>query len=200
MSNSAIKVSKMTGKMEDIPAINTNTLTNEFCKKMRKKDTICKNCYSFSMLETFRSNCVDSWESNGRILSDSKLPNCVLPRMNAAFVRFSAHGELINNFHLINLFAICKKNPYTRFALWTKRKDIVRQVISDGYEIPNNLVMVYSNHRVNDIQISPPKNFDIIFNVVENIDDERINCGTKKCIDCLACYTKSETVIVEALK
>lgn len=32
-----IKISEMTGKLTDIPAINTNTLTNSFCTKMHAK-------------------------------------------------------------------------------------------------------------------------------------------------------------------
>jgi len=197
---STIKISKMTGKLENIPAINTNTLTNPFCKRMRKTDSVCAECYSANMLETFRASCVPSWESNGVILSDCILPACVLPKVNAAIFRFSAHGELINENHLINIMAICEKNPFTRFALWTKRTNLVQKVLELGYDIPDNLVMVFSNPQIDKIQIAPPENFDIVFNVISDKEDNRINCGSRKCIDCLVCYTNSVDCVVEALK
>jgi len=48
-----IKVSVMTGKLVEIPAINTNTLTNEFCQEMHTSSPkcICWDCYSYAMLE-----------------------------------------------------------------------------------------------------------------------------------------------------
>jgi len=45
-----LKISKMSGKLEGIPAINTDTTTNAFCKKMnesKKENLICRSCYSF---------------------------------------------------------------------------------------------------------------------------------------------------------
>ena len=50
-----LKISEMTGKLTDIPAINTNTLTNSFCTKMHAKKhpkNICGVCYSQRMLKT----------------------------------------------------------------------------------------------------------------------------------------------------
>ena len=49
-----LKISEMTGKLTDIPAINTNTLTNSFCTKMHAKKhpkNICGVCYSQRMLK-----------------------------------------------------------------------------------------------------------------------------------------------------
>ena len=44
-----IKKSKMSGKLLGLDAINSNTLSNEFCKKEHKspvQNKICKECYS----------------------------------------------------------------------------------------------------------------------------------------------------------
>ena len=44
-----LKISNMTGKLKDIQAINTNTLSNSFCKKENQSnnpDKICTICYS----------------------------------------------------------------------------------------------------------------------------------------------------------
>ena len=48
------------GKLEGIPSLNTNTLTNEYCKKMSSSgndNIICTHCYSVSMLKTFMKYC-----------------------------------------------------------------------------------------------------------------------------------------------
>jgi hypothetical protein len=39
-----VHISKMTGKLDGIHAISTNTVTNPFCQKMNTSgDTICRN-------------------------------------------------------------------------------------------------------------------------------------------------------------
>ena len=67
-----IHISTMTGKLEHIPAINTNTLSNAFCQSMQRKpdNVICTNCYSVAMLETFRKSCVPAFEHNTELLTE----------------------------------------------------------------------------------------------------------------------------------
>ena len=55
-----VSVSKMSGKLAGIPAINTNTATNAYCVKQYTSggaDNICTMCYSQRMLSTYRKNC-----------------------------------------------------------------------------------------------------------------------------------------------
>ncbi len=52
----------------------TNTITNPFCIKMnnsKKDNVICKKCYSFDMLETYRKNMQDCLQHNSELLSNS---------------------------------------------------------------------------------------------------------------------------------
>ena len=192
----------MSGKLKGIPAINTNPLTNTFCQKMSKNDNnICKYCYSQKMLKTFRQSCVDCFTKNGKELSEIVIPEYFLPVFNSKYVRFSAHGELINNIHLTNYINIAKKNPSTTFALWTKRKTMVQKRIS---EIPDNIILVYSSPEINNI-IKVPKGFHKVFNVVSkdfDIDKNLINCGAKSCLNCQLCYHKNNNVnvIIERVK
>ena len=49
------------GKMLGIPSLNTDTVTNDFCKSMynsKVENLICRSCYSMSMLKTFRKNYI----------------------------------------------------------------------------------------------------------------------------------------------
>ena len=200
--NTVIKVSKMSGKLIDIPAINTNTLSNEYCVKMKESDSICKYCYSHNMLETFRKNCVPAFQHNSEMLSEAELIPAMLPRVNSAYFRFNGHGELINETHLINIMAICEKNPHTSFALWTKRKNIVNGLLRKRSK-PDNLILVYSNPKIDCVMTEPPRHFDKVFNNVSKPVYKSIeNCTGQKCIECLACYRKDSgiNVIVEKVK
>ena len=106
-----------------------------------------------------------------------------------------------NNNHLSNIVKICNKNPMTTFALWTKRKDIIKGFFN-YHSKPENLILVYSNPAVNKIMKTPPKYFDKVFNNVwkDSFIKEQ-NCTGQKCIECLQCYKKDgDNIIVEAVK
>ena len=200
-----VKVSKMSGKLSGIPAINTNTVTNEFCIKMKDTDSICSSCYSHRMLNTYRKNCQNAFQFNSDVLSKSVLIEDFLPVINSAFFRFNGHGELINMVHLINIVNICKKNPHTNFALWTKRKNLINKLFkySDSYHPPKNLILIYSNPKIDCVQIEPPVHFHKVFNNVSKPIYKSIeNCTGQKCIECLACYKKDSGIntIIEKVK
>ena len=186
-----ITVSKMTGKLEHLSAINTNPLTNKFCQKMAKCDkNICHKCYSMRMLKTSRQNCAPGWEANGEELSSGPLTQ--VPVIVNTMCRFHAHGELINKQHYENLCVIAEKNPRTTFSLFTKRKDLV-----DPARAPHNMVLVYSNPKLDSIQQVPPEGFDTVFNVVT---EGPHNCQMS-CYNCGMCYVKGGTrCIIERIK
>ena len=99
-----LKISKMSGKLEGFKALNTNTLSNEFCVEMYncgKKEVICTFCYSHRMLNTFRQSCVDPWQQNSDILSKGLLKEYQLPCILQNQFRIHGHGELINETHLL---------------------------------------------------------------------------------------------------
>lgn len=207
-----INISKMSGKLQGIGAINTNTLTNAFCKARHTlKNTICRKCYSFKMLQGHRKNCIPNFEQNSVILSSAIIDFDLLPVINAAFFRFSAHGELINQIHFENLCNIAEKNPYCTFALWTKRVSIVRQYQRrNDVEIPNNLILIFSNPAIDKPLYDVPRGFHKVFNNVSKGSNYQQNCTGKKCIECLTCYHKMQeknphqntggTIIIEAVK
>ena len=203
MQNQLIKISTMSGKLSGIPAINTNTITNPFCVKMSKsKKTICGQCYSVSMLKTYRKNCQPAFQHNSDILSDSVLLPQFLPFLNYSFLRINGHGELINSVHLENIINICIKNSHCTVALWTKRKDLVAPFIKDN-KIPDNLILVYSNPTIDKPLSIPPVGFHKVFNnVTQKKYEASENCTGQKCQECLACYKKNSgiDVIIEKVK
>jgi len=197
-----IKLSKMSGKLKGIGAINTNTTSNGFCIKQNgngKPDSICSECYSWRILKTFRKNAVPAFKHNSKVLSEKIIHPDGLPITNYAYFRFNGHGELINSNHFHNLLNICKKNKKTTFALWTKRSDIVKRELKSR-DKPKNLILVYSNPKIDSV-IGIPKGFNKVFNNVSH--DIGTNCHGK-CIDCLKCYNtsryKANNVITEQVK
>ena len=194
-----LKISTMTGKLVDIPAINTNTLTNEFCQKMHNSSPqcICTDCYSFAMLQGSRKNCRPAWQQNSDILSGGLL-GYPLPRFNSLYVRFDGHGELINETHFINYLLITEHNPKTTFSLFTKRHKLVKRVLETRKK-PQNLILVYSNPLVDRITDKIPYHFNKVFNTTTE-KSTRDNCTGRKCIECLACYTHGTDTLVEMKK
>ena len=200
----------MTGKMVEIPAINTNTRTNEFCLAMYNSSPkcICWDCYSMKMLKGSRKNCQPAWQLNSDILSGGLL-GYPLPQFNSLYVRFDGHGELINETHFINYLLIAQHNPKSTFSLFTKRKDIVKRVLDTREQIllalvglerkPKNLILVYSNPLVDRITDKIPYYFDKVFNTTTE-KSTRDNCTGRKCIECLACYTHGTNTLVEMKK
>ena len=195
-----IKYSVMSGKLKGIPALNTSPLNNEFCKTMhKKKDSICASCYSINMLKTFRKRADAPFRKYGEFLSSKIHPPEYLPKPpNALYVRFSAHGELINVDHTVNLFQICNSSPNTTFTLWTKRYNLVWRAI-EYMKKPKNLILIYSAIGL-DQEKRLPMHFDKVF-IVQAKKNDKTNCFGK-CIDCLKCYTKADTTthIYEEIK
>lgn len=193
------KWSKMTGKLDGIPALNTDTTSNKYCQSMsKKKDTICSSCYSWSMLKTFRKNCVPRFKANSDYLSEKVHEPEYLPKVASNIARFNGHGELVNAKHLENLFRICENQPKTTFSLWTKKKELVVRALKKRSK-PENMILIYSNPYPN--TIAPlPTYFDKTFNNV-TFDSLKINCNMK-CVECMMCYDKNDKTktIVEIVK
>ena len=198
MKTPTVSISTMTGKLLNIPTINTNPLDNKFCNRMCKTNAVCKHCYSRAMLQGLRKNCGPVWSQNGKILSESIIPDDQLPVINSVWFRFSGHGELLNSTHFLNLCKIATHNHRTQFVLWTKRKDIVRKHIQ---EVPSNMRLIYSNPRLNNVMKHAPDGFDKVFNVVSK-DSYKSNCHGKACWQCGLCYDANSTTecLIEQLK
>ena len=185
---------EMYGKMEFFGSF--NALNDNFCKKMRKiKGSICQNCYSEKFMK-FRPMAKNKFAKNSEVISKELLVINDFPRINMIYFRFNAFGELINSIHFLNLCTFAKANPKVTFVLWTKRMKIVDMNIK---EKPDNMIIIYSSLKMNIINVKKPKNADKVFTVyTEEFAKEHninINCGGKKCINCLNCYVDDNGII-----
>ncbi len=185
-----VSISKMTGKLLGIDAINTTPSNNKFCLKMAKvKGSICEICYSHRSMKQYK-NADRRFNNNGRLLSETTINPDTLG-FSSDIVRFSAHGELINYKHLDNLLSIVTSKPSRIFTLWTKRIDIVKRWLRKNKK-PKNLILIRSSPILNKVE-SLPDGFDKVFtNFSKNKDTvsiSKMNCGFVPCVTCRKCYT-----------
>jgi hypothetical protein len=135
-------------------------------------------------------------ESNTRILTSRLLSNDEIPVINALYFRFESFGELVNTTQVRNYFAICRKNPYVRFAIWTKNAWIIDDALQNCNEKkPRNLIVVLSSIYLNSKAMSPYPFVDKVFTVYTKEYAEEhgidINCGHRNCVECGKCYNKN---------
>ena len=200
-----IKISEMSGKLKGIQAINTNPLSNLFCQSMNASgndNCICTHCYSCSMLLAYRKNCIPSFEYNSFHLRQDSFNENDIPKFNKKndIIRLHAYGELQNATHLKNLLKIVEVSPEKTFSLYTKRLDIINDVLGIT-QTPSNLILVFSNPLIDAPILVVPKYFHKVFNVLRATNLNKINCGSKNCNSCRNCYDKTKTnILYEMIK
>jgi hypothetical protein len=190
-----------TGKMAGFVSISTSTVDNDFCAKMAANpNCVCAKCYA-RKYECYRPRLRHAMVQNGQLLSSGLLADEQIPQLNALAVRIHAFGEIINDTHVRNIYAICNKNKRVLFVIWTKRPNML------SADRPSNLRVIVSNPKIDSIVKYDPKcGFDAVFNVVSATYAEkngiRVNCGGKSCKDCMNCYADEiqERTIIEVLK
>lgn len=184
--------------MESFRSINTPVEQNPYYASMAKNpNTICSHCYARNMEKRFPA-LREKLIPNSKILSSPLSTDQIkaLAITDKAF-RFHSTGELINEQHLLNFYAIAIAYPSTIFSLWTKRADIIRSIEKQNIAKPPNMILIYSSPLVGHIynQKDLPAAFDKIFTVHNNAPAAMINCK-KSCKDCMLCYTKNNTVYI----
>ena len=192
-----------TGKMEGMQSLSTSCICNPACiARMKDEKSICSHCFAAAMHKRY-SALAACLEKNSEALSKWVWYPEELPVINAAFFRLESFGDLINVDHARNYLRLCKRNPWTRFALWTKNPGILARAIEFEGK-PDNLNVILSSPYTNvPCDASRWPFVDKTFTVYDRDHQANvnINCGSRKCLDCLLCYTKNDvTVINESLK
>lgn len=186
-----VHITTGSGKLEGISSINTSTLSNEYCSKMRVTDSVCGKCYA-ARYERLRPNISIAFERNA-FLSKRIIDDREIPYINAQEFRFHSYGELINSVHLSNYVLIAEANPRTIFSIWTKRKNLVTRVFNKLTK-PSNLIVIYSSPRIDRVEMLP-RFFDKVFTAFTKGIIDNINCHSK-CTECKLCYTHNDTVFI----
>lgn len=199
---------KHRGKMEGIASISTSTINNDFCRFMSGHDFICSKCYGARLEKRYLSKNPNSnmyFNNSQRLstqyLSDTEIIDIKNQIQDYRYIRLHAIGELINMTHLNNFIRISTALPNKIFGLWTKRIDLVRKLTTSK---PDNLLLIYSTPKINNLNPHIPDKFDKVFSIyTQNFIEENnitINCD-KKCFSCLKCYScHSDRFINEIIK
>ena len=123
------------------------------------------------------------------------------------YFRFESFGDLNNDIQLTNYMNIAKTFKNCNFALWTKHYNLLLTWLKN-HKAPKNIRLILSspkiNGSINDMLLDVFKKYHkntISFNVTSNKKDSNINCGKRKCINCLNCYKKGvANNVLELLK
>ena len=193
----------MQDKMQGIPAISTTCKDNEFCKRRRaanKPGHVCPHCFATRIRENTRA----ALKSNHDLLTAALLPDQYVPVFgNVRVVRIEALGDIENLIQARNYLRIIRKNPRVMFAWWSKNGGLINRALKlEGR--PNNVVFVQSSEYLN----RAPRPFfswvDHVFTVYDDPEKATaagmpINCGGRRCLTCLRCYSKKTGLHVSEL-
>ena len=182
-----------TQKMQGMVSFSTSNLCNEFCEKMKNVEgSICKKCFADKQLK-IQPNTGQKMFRNDWVKTE-EISKKDVPFFNSAFFRFEAFGELETMTQLENYMMLAKYNKHCNFTLFTKRLDLLNKF--EGKKPKNFLIMLSSPliNKPTEVNEKVDKLINGIFTVYtkETVVKEnvKINCGSKKCIECLACYKK----------
>jgi len=195
-----------TGKMEGMQSLSTSCLMNPAClARMKDPDSICSKCFAAAMHKRYSALGL-RLAHNTQALSEKLYSINELPIVNAAFFRLESFGDLVSVTQAQNYLRLCERNPWTRFALWTKNPGYLARAIELEGSKPDNLSVILSSPYMNTTCDAGrwdfvDKTFTVWTKDAINAQNVQINCGSRKCLDCMLCYTKNDvTAINESLK
>lgn len=199
-------------KLDGMSSINTTPELNPTCEARRKAgiDHVCSHCYSKRMLG-YRCKLAKPYEENYRYLNEHELTmeEAAAVPIGTLYCRIESMGETGSVMHAINYLKIIDTHPLTKFGWWTKNWHFLQIAIEKFGHKPKNLTIVLSSSIIGNVRdidteerLRTEYQADHLFTVYpKDTPDEQINCGGRRCMDCLKCYKKdTEFHIKERLK
>ena len=186
-----------TGKMTGMWSLSTSCLCNKYCPaRMKDPNSICSKCYSERQME-WQENLRIKLYRNTLILTTIEVPVKLMPRFNVMKGRLESHGELNNVIQIENFFNLCKANPGTMFALWTKNTFLFPEARKQGVRKPKNLIIIESSPKIDEVITPSDPWVDKVFTVFNKKFAREhgieINCGGRCCLNCETdCYKKNK--------
>ena len=195
---------EMTGKMDGMISFSTSVLMNQYCQERRKNEKlICIECFAAAMGKVYGENFNNKLAKNTDLVTSRVLDFDELPIINYVVFRLEAFGDVSNVNQVINYFNLCYKNPHCQFTVWTKNPWLYKAAIESGNKKPDNLNIVLSSPCLNHCVKTHFEFIDMIFTVYTAeyalMHDIKINCGNRKCLECMNCYSKEHVFYVNEI-
>lgn len=174
------------------------------------KGSICEKCYAMNYIK-LRPGLDKCLTENTRVLTERVIPEEELPVLDDEIFRFESFSDLNNETQLTNYLNIARKNPGTRFTLWTKMYKLAYEYFKKTKDIPGNFTLILSSLMVN--MRMPLSKFKTLKNgagealfapgqlkvftvydktyLESHLGEVDLNCGSRSCNTCRKCYAKN---------
>lgn len=136
-----ITISKGNRKMGEIKSVSLPPIVTcaENC-------TCAKKCYAAKMCRIYK-NVKASYDNNLEILKNN--PTAYWEQVNDAmctsrFFRMHVSGDIPTYEYLLDMVKSAENNPHCDILVFTKKYNLVNELLNTGKEIPNNLHILFS--------------------------------------------------------
>lgn len=139
-----LKISDGNSKMGKIPSVSLPA------GKTCRNDCECnQKCYA-KKISRLRKTVREAYESNYTLLRDHSeiyWREVEAAIMMSRFFRFHVSGDIPDRDYLMNIINVASYNKHCEILCFTKKYDIVNDVLSSGVEFPSNLHIIMSAWR-----------------------------------------------------
>ena len=137
---STVKISKGNSKLGAIPSVSLPSIKT--CRNCACQE----KCYA-QKLERLRPAVRNAYQHNLEVLQ--KDPETYWREVEASimmsrFFRFHVSGDIPSFKYLINMVEIARRQPHCEILCFTKKYNLVNELIEQGGELPGNLHMIFS--------------------------------------------------------
>ena len=135
-----VKISKGNSKLGQIPSVSLPSIKT--CRNCACQE----KCYA-QKLERLRPAVRNAYQHNLEVwLKDPETywREVEASIMMSRFFRFHVSGDIPSFKYLINMVEIARRQPHCEILCFTKKYNLVNELIEQGVELPGNLHMIFS--------------------------------------------------------
>ena len=135
-----VKISKGNSKLGQIPSVSLPSIKT--CRNCACQE----KCYA-QKLERMRPAVRNAYQHNLEVwLKDPETywREVEASIMMSRFFRFHVSGDIPSFKYLINMVEIARRQPHCEILCFTKKYNLVNELIEQGVELPGNLHMIFS--------------------------------------------------------
>jgi hypothetical protein len=188
------------GKLEGYKAISTSVAKNPYCQCRAKiNGCICEDCYAATSVSAYdglaQALDINYDIMNNYLISETAWATLSIPTINMS-TRIESHGDAGSVKACRNQIRIMNTHKHLTFGVWSKNLGFWKQAFELEGGKPSNMVFIASSPFRNKPMFIPQSirpYVDHVFTVytmeyaIEH--NVNINCGLRKCKDCMTCYT-----------